>query len=374
MNRLRIAVVGGGHLGRIHARALRAFDDVEFLGVVEPLAESRERLAAELGVPVYSTLAALDARLQAAVVATPTVSHRDVALPLLARGVHALVEKPLAPGVEEAEELVDAALRAGVVLQVGHVERFNPAWQSARGRLAEPKFVEARRLSGYSFRSSDIGVVLDVMIHDLDLLRSIATAPVVEVQAIGVSVFGHHEDAAQARIAFADGCVATLTASRVSYAPLRSFQVWSASGVTTLDLAARTATAVDLPACLARGELDVDALPPSDKARLKDHLFEELLPLQRTTPPARDAITDELRDFVDSVRQGRAPQVTGHDALGTLRLAERILASIERHRWDGHDQGRIGPLAAPGHRVLRGPHWDRQPSAHPAAEHRREAG
>lgn len=368
MNRLRIAVVGGGHLGRIHARALRTFDDVEFLGVVEPLAESRERLAAELQIPVFSTVAALDARLDAAVVATPTITHRDVALPLLVRGIHTLVEKPLAPSVDEAAELVEAAHAGGAVLQVGHVERFNPAWQAVKSRISDPKFVEARRFSGYSFRSTDIGVVLDVMIHDLDLLRSIAPAEIVDVQALGISIFGHHEDVAQARISFADGCVATLTASRVSYTPTRYFQVWSSAGVTTLDLAARQAASIDLPGRLAHGELDVDALPPSDKARLKDHLFEELLPIERSAPAARDAITDELRDFVDSIREGRSPQVSGQDALGTLRLADQILASIERHRWDGASQSRVGPLAAPEHQVLRGPHWGRAPVRH------REAG
>ena len=179
--------------------------------------------------------------IDAAVVATPTFTHHAIASELIRGGVHVLVEKPIAPNVREADELVQLARRRHVVLQVGHVERFNPGLVSVERRLAEPKFIEARRQSGYTFRSTDVGVVLDLMIHDIDVALSLVKSPVVQVDALGVSVMGDHEDMVSARLRFANGAVANLTASRMSYAPARTMQVFTATGFASIDFATRRA-------------------------------------------------------------------------------------------------------------------------------------
>ena len=187
--------------------------------------------------PILADYHDLFGQIDAAVVATPTRFHHRVSLDLLEHGIHLLIEKPLATTVAEADEVLAAARRNGAMVQVGHIERFNPAWNQAEVTplLRCPKYIDATRTSGYTFRSTDIGVVLDMMIHDLDLVLHFANSPVRNVQALGISVLGDHEDVAQARLEFANGCVANLSASRVSYQPVRQMQVWSEHGCVTVD-------------------------------------------------------------------------------------------------------------------------------------------
>lgn len=373
MKQLRIAVVGAGHLGKFHARRIAEVEGLSLVGIVDPVEASRRQAAEEFGKPVFASHLELAGQIDCAVVATPTRTHHDVAQDLIAQGVHCLVEKPLAPSGAEAGALVEAARRKRVVLQVGHVERFNPAWSAAAPYVQQPKYVEAVRAGAFSFRSTDVGVVLDLMIHDLDLLLSIAQAPVTQVEALGLAVFGRHEDVANARLTFANGCVATLSASRASHTPRRTMQVWSKRAMSSIDFNARTVSVVRPSEAVVQREVNVAGLSPAEQAELKDRLLAEHLPLEKIEAAPNDAIRAELTDFADSIRSSRAPRVTGSQAQSAIEVAEMILDRIAAHAWDGTADGPVGPLAAPAApRIIPAPHW----LARPAATHveRREAG
>lgn len=372
MNALRVAVIGAGHLGRIHARLLKQVDGVEVLGIADPVEAARNQAAGECGAPVVANYRDLIGRIDAAVVATPTVYHHSVGIDLLGSGIHLLIEKPLASTLAEANELVAAARAAGAVLQVGHIERFNPGLSAIAGQIGSPKYIQASRMSGYTFRSTDIGVVLDLMVHDIDLVLALARSPVQKVEALGVSVMGGHEDIAQARLTLASGCVANLTASRVSYRPERVMQVWSAECFAAIDFSTRAATIIRPCEQLLRRELNVDALPAERKLHLKDHLFEELLPTSTFQPDATNALLEELKDFAESIRHSREPRVTGEDGRDALAVAEQILNEIESHTWNGDADGPIGPLLRPAPSILKGPHWSRDRAPNDAAR-RKEA-
>jgi predicted dehydrogenase len=372
--KIRLGVIGAGHLGRIHAKLARQVEEVELVAVVDPSPEARRLCEADGSTPVLSDYHDLLGKLDAAIVATPTRFHHAVSLDLLERGIHLLVEKPLATSVAEADEMLEVATRRGAILQVGHIERFNPAWnQPAVAPLVrEPKYIEASRCSGFTFRSTDIGVVLDLMIHDLDLILYFANSPVQHVQALGISVMGHNEDVAQARLEFANGCVANVSASRVSYKPQRVMQVWSEHGCVSLDFATRSAITVHPVNEIVQREFDLDDINPETRDHLKTHLFEDLLQLERHEAKEQNALLDEIQDFADCVRHSRTPKVTGRQGRDVLAVAERILQSIDLHCWDGNRGGRVGPHAAPAIPILRGPHWPRK--AADAPERRREAG
>jgi predicted dehydrogenase len=347
--------------------------DFELVAVVDPLPEARRQAQSECSAQVLADYHDLFGRIDAAVVATPTSLHRGVSCELLEHGIHLLVEKPLASTLAEADEILSAARRHDAIVQVGHIERFNPAWNRAEvlPMVREPKYIEATRASGYTFRSTDIGVVLDMMIHDLDLALSFANSPVRRVQAIGISVLGDHEDVATARLEFASGCVANLSASRVSYKPQRHMQVWSDRGCVTLDFAARTAATVRPVTELLQREFDLDDIDAQGRAHLKEHLFEDLLPLEQFEAVEKNALLEELNDFAGSIRDHRQPIVTGQQGRDVLAVADQILQSIEEHRWDGDAAGRVGPLALPAAAILRGPHWSKTTDQR---QRRREAG
>ena len=373
-DRIRLAVIGAGYLGRIHARLASQVEGVELVAVVDPLPDARRLAQAECQAPVLADYHELIGRIDAAVVATPTRFHHAVSLSLLEHGIHLLIEKPLATTVAEADEILAAAAKHGATVQVGHIERFNPAWNQPAvwPMVRAPKYIEASRTSGYTFRSTDIGVVLDLMIHDLDLALHFANSPVTNVQALGISVMGEHEDVAQARLEFANGCVANLSAARVSYQPTRSMQVWSDQGCVTMDFSNRTAAVVRPVTELLQREFDVDDAGPEVRAHLKDHLFQDLLPLERFEAPATNALLEEQRDFVGAIREHREPRVTGQQGRAVLAVAEQILKAVAQHRWDGQAGGRVGPLAMPAAPILRGPHWT-HPVTNPP-QWRREAG
>ncbi len=357
MKTLRMAVVGAGRLGGFHAQKLAARKDVELVAVVDPLPANRHRVAAQCQTEACADCAGLLGRLDAAVIAAPTSLHHAVAREFLEAGVHLLVEKPLCTSRAEADELVTAARRRGVVLQVGHVERFNPAFHAAADGIRTPKYIEAVRSSGFTFRSTDVGVVLDVMIHDIDLVLAMVRSPLRKVDALGFSVLGGHEDVANARLEFECGCVATLSASRVSYEQVRRMQVWSAEGFAAVDFAARTATLVRPSETLRRRQFDVDALTPGQVDYYRQHFAEEHLPKEKLTFDAVDALALEQDDFVESIRNGREPQVNGEAGRDALAVAEQILARIDAHCWDASLDGPAGPLALPRRQVIPTPHF-----------------
>jgi predicted dehydrogenase len=352
MNKLRIAVIGAGRLGGFHAQKLAARDDVELMAVVDPVAAARDTLAAQCHAKGLADYAGLLGRIDAAVVATPTTLHHRVAAKLLDAGVHVLVEKPLCATRREADELVAAARRRNVVLQVGHVERFNPAFHAVAPQVGNPKYIEAVRSSSFTFRSTDIGVVLDLMIHDIDLVLSLVGSPPRRIDALGLSVLGGHEDVANARLEFECGCVAALSASRVSYEQVRRISVWSAAGFAAVDLAARAATLVRPSETLRRRRFCVDGLTPEGVEHYRQHFAEEHLPREQLTFDAVDALALELDDFVASIRGAHAPRVSGEAGRDALVVAEQILDRIDAHCWDASLDGPIGPLALPHQRLL----------------------
>ncbi len=355
--KLKMAVVGAGRLGRFHAQKVAASDGAELVAVVDPVASNRDRLAAECHCTALPDLAGLPDCVDAAVVAAPTQWHHPLALALINRGIHVLVEKPICTCLAEADELLDAASRRGVVLQVGHVERFNPAFRASLPHIAEPKYIEALRASPFTFRSTDVGVVLDLMIHDLDMVLALAQSPVRRVEALGISVVGRQEDIANARIEFQNGCIASLSASRVSCAAARQMQVWTTDSFASIDFGARSLSVVRPSETLRRRQFDPNALTPAEVEHWQEHFAAEHLPCTAGSYEAVDALALECEDFIVSVREGRSPRVPGEAGRDALALAEQILADVAEHAWDGTPGGRIGPRWEPGCRVIPSPHF-----------------
>ncbi len=348
MSALRVAVIGVGHLGRHHARVLAGIEGVDLVGVADARIEQARAVAEPLGTRAFDDYRALLDQVDAVSVAVPTSLHREVAGAFLERGIPTLVEKPLASSLAEADALVTLARQRGTILQVGHIERFNPALASLDGLGLRPKYVHAERLGLYTFRSTDIGVVLDLMIHDIDLLLSLVPTPVRSVSALGLNLFGGHEDIANARIEFEDGCVADLTASRASLQAVRKMRIWGAEGYAALDFATKQASIVRPSDALRQGVLDLDGLDLTKPAEVKTHLFGgKVFRVDQVHNEGREPLALELEDFVRAVREGTRPRVTGEDALRAMRLADQILQSLNAHQWEGHPAGPIGPRDLP---------------------------
>jgi predicted dehydrogenase len=323
MARVRVGVVGVGHLGKEHARILAGLSAVELVGVADVNAEQARAVAARWGTCSFGDYRSLLGSIDAAVIAVPTAGHHAVAGDLLRHGIHLLVEKPLALDGRQAGELVDLARRHGCVLQVGHIERFNPAFEELLRWPLQPRLVACQRLSGFTGRSTDIGAVLDLMIHDLDLLLTLVGSPVRDVEAHGLMLMGGHEDVAHAHLVFANGCVADVTASRVNPGSFRRMQVWGPEGHATVDFAKRQVTLAQ-PA----------GVPTRDRPL-------ETLELDRNQG---DQLTRELQDFVHCVQTGERPRVSGEQGLEAIALADRILSCIALHTADGRPAGARQPL------------------------------
>jgi predicted dehydrogenase len=348
MTRLRMAVIGVGHLGRNHARILAGLPDVELVGVADINPDQAALIARQFGTRPFTHFEPLLDSVDAVTVVTPTSFHHEVASAFLARGVPVLVEKPMCKTVAEANDLIDLAEAARVPLQVGHIERFNPAFEELIRRPIRPKFVEAERHGPFTGRSVDIGAVLDLMIHDLDLILALVGGPVREVQAVGAAVFGGHEDMVNARLVFDSGCVAHVTASRISARPKRRLRVWAPEGYAGIDFVSRKLHLVQVSDEVRRHGLRADKLDAAAKARLKDELFGRHLEAINVDGDRKgDQLTAELRSFVDCVRTGKTPRVTGSAGRDALALAERVLGAVRAHQWDGRPDGAVGPNRMP---------------------------
>lgn len=345
MKPVRMAVVGAGALGRHHARILSELESVHLVAVAEPNPEVGRRVAEQCGAEWIPDSRELFNRVDAVSIVVPTTAHLPVAADFLRRRIPVLVEKPLACNVDEARQLVEIADEHETLLQVGHIERFNPAMQAATPLCGAPKYIRAERLSPYSFRSTDIGVVHDLMIHDLDLILDLVRSPLVRAEAFGVCLMGGHEDCVQARLEFESGCIADLTASRMHPTARRTMQVWSSRGCVTIDFATRDVTAYTPSPALLFGPPPVQQARESgaDLEQLKQDVFGKLLKID--TPPVSqgDALTAELSSFVECVRMGRRPLVDGAAALRAMEVAGRVANAVATHRWDGQSAGPMGP-------------------------------
>jgi predicted dehydrogenase len=317
----RVGVVGAGGLGVHHVRILRDLAGDRFGGFVDENPARAAQVADQLGVRALPTLEALLDEVDAVSIVVPTVSHHAVAAAALARGRHVFIEKPFTVTLAEADELLALADRAGVVLQVGHVERFNRAVRAAMPHIESPRFIESDRLAPFTPRGSDVAVVLDLMIHDLDLVHTLVASPVTDVQAIGVPVLTPQLDIANARLTFANGAVANITASRVSRERLRKLRIFQQSGYLSLDLAAGTGEYFRL-----RSDFDPSQLARAPRAIEE---FVERVPLEA---PDGEPLVLELSQFLGAIAGLNPVAVTGQEGREALEAALRIVAAVEQTR------------------------------------------
>ena len=328
MTRTKVAVIGCGHLGTIHARLLAARVDAELVAVVDPVPESRQRVAEAHGCRALAEPQELVGLADAVVVAAPTCLHAEVSLPLLSQGLDLLIEKPIAADRREADEIVAAADRHGRIVAVGHVERFNPAWRMAVERCGRVVAVESARLAPFTFRSLDVGVVLDLMIHDIDLVLSLEPGKLARVESQGLVATGGHEDAVRARLVFSSGLVADLSASRIHPTLSRRVSLWGTQGVVAADFNAKTVEVVAPSPAVKRGDFDAAAVPPADRAALKDRFFADILPRETLVVPDANAIACEHDDFLAAVRSRRPALVPASAGAAALDVAMRVLDGL----------------------------------------------
>ncbi len=323
---IRVAVVGCGEFGRNHARVYKEIEDARLAGVFDTDAARAAKFAAEFGTKAFASLEALQGEVDAASVAVPTIAHADVGCRLMEQGIDVLVEKPMAVDLAEADALVDAAHRNSRVLQIGHVERFNPAVLAVEPILNRPLFFEVHRLGVFTPRSLDVDVIYDLMIHDLDILLALVGEPVTEVKAVGIPVLTDKVDIAHARLEFEGGAVANVTASRVSTERVRKVRFFQQHEYISLDYARRDA-------------LRVRVNRPGPEP---DFGFEKL------DAPAVEPLRAELEAFLDSVRTRKQPKTDGISSRASLELAVRVMKSIQEHaeRVQLTDSGRIPRPAA----------------------------
>lgn len=307
---IRAAVIGVGYLGRFHAQKYKLAKNVELVGVCDSSPEQGQKVAQELAVPYFSTPQDLLGKVDAVTIAASTPAHYELAKLFLENGVHAHVEKPLTLTSAEGEELCRIAENRGLRLQVGHVERFNPALISAKEKLKKPLFIECHRLAPFKVRSTEVDVVMDLMIHDLDVILSLVKSPVVSVSAIGTPVLTKKVDIANARIEFASGAIANVTASRVSQNSQRKFRVFQESQYLSIDFGSSEVNLLTKTGDWSEGEIPLDA---------------EAWSLEKG-----DALLAETQAFIDAIINKTDPVVSGRDGLVALRLAEQILQDIER--------------------------------------------
>ncbi|HPF69258.1 MAG TPA: Gfo/Idh/MocA family oxidoreductase [Candidatus Krumholzibacteria bacterium] len=322
---VRVAVVGTGYLGRFHAQKYAQLEGADLVAVVDADPDRAAAVAAECGTEAATDLAEVVDRIDAASVVVPTSLHHAVAMPLLEAGCHVLLEKPIAPTLAEADALIAMAAQAGAVLQIGHLERFNPAIVTLKERTHLPLFVEAHRLSRFSGRATDVDIVVDLMIHDIDILLDLVGEPVTAVQAVGAPVVTGRVDIANARLEFAGGCTANLTASRIASHDMRRFRLFQPGGFLSADCAAQanqvvsgTAIAADLGDGNGGAAVDAAAYGAASAGPVPEVIEH----------PRADTLRTEIEAFLAAVRGERKPAVTGQAARAALAVALRINEDI----------------------------------------------
>ncbi|MBV9344976.1 MAG: Gfo/Idh/MocA family oxidoreductase [Gammaproteobacteria bacterium] len=310
MPKIRVAVIGVGYLGRFHAQKYAQADECTLVAVADPDAAAREAVAQELGTRALADYRGLLGQVDAVSIVTPTPLHYSIARDCLSAGAHVLLEKPITESAAEARELIALAARLRRVLQVGHLERFNAAILAAEPYLKAPRFIECHRLAPYRERGTDVNVVLDLMIHDIDIVQTIVQSPLLTIDAVGTPVFSAEIDIANARLRFANGCVANATASRVSLKTERKMRVFEDEAYLSLDLQQKILTVIRKR---APGE-PAGALPVS---------------IEEQALEPGDALAAEITAFLRAIRDGGAPVVPGEAGLMALETATRITEQVE---------------------------------------------
>jgi predicted dehydrogenase len=309
MNELNVGVVGAGYFGKFHAQKYSRMPQVNLVGIVDSNPERARAVATENDTQAFFDQAELYERVDAVSVVVPTPHHYAVASEFLKRGIHVLLEKPITSEVSDAKRLIELAQAKNLILQVGHLERFNPALTALHHTLTDPRFIESHRLQSFIERATDVDVIMDLMIHDIDVILSLVRSDVTEVRATGVPVISSLIDIANARLVFESGCVANVTASRISLKGMRKIRIFQPDAYFSIDFAERQVS-------IHRKEEG-----PSTTGFPK--IFEE-----RITPPTHDPLEEEIRSFLQSVLTSTPPVVTGEDGLKALKVATEIRAQI----------------------------------------------
>ena len=338
---LNLGIIGAGRLGSFHADKARKHPSVQLVGVADSCEERRKELAAKYGIVDYAQTTQLLRQVDAVVIAAPTQFHHALGKEALEASVHVLMEKPLAVSEQEAKELVQLAERQKLVLQVGHVEQFNPAWELALPVLKTIQsgaraIITAERTSGYAFRSTDIGVVHDVMIHDLDLILSVILSPIRSIEATGFHVIGSakqdgHEDIAHAWIHFENGTVAEIRSSRVDFEAKRKMRIQTTHLSAEIDFASRETKIVQASEAVVQGQFSPKSLEGTDPTGLAKTFMDEQFSSTQTAREAVDALALEMDDFVQAIQSGSPPKVPGSRALKAVAAADAIVKIIATH-------------------------------------------
>ena len=327
MNKLKVGVIGIGHLGKLHTKMFKSIDNSELVGIYDSNPEHLESVSSEFGVQSSKSIDELLTKVDAVSIAATTTAHHELAKKCFDNGIHVFIEKPITVTIKEAEELVEISEKKNLNLQVGHIERFNPALVAMEKYIDEPRFIQTDRLAQFNPRGTDVAVVLDLMIHDIDIILSLVKSDVIDVQANGVAVVSDHLDIANARLQFENGAVANVTASRISQKKMRKMRIFQRDSYIALDFVTGVAEAYRLlspnadvnPSQISFGEIGVGE-------KRKKLVYEQ--PEQKEI----NALQYELQLFVNSVINKTKPVVSGVDGLRALKVAEVIIQKIEEQQ------------------------------------------
>jgi predicted dehydrogenase len=331
LEKLKIAVIGTGHLGKEHARIYSEIPEVNLVGIVDIDKNTGETVAQRCNTKYYSSFKDILNKVDAASVVVPTKSHYEIAKELLKNSIHVLVEKPMTGTVSEAEDLIKLSKETSTILQPGYIERFNPAIEAIQKLDISVKFIECHRLSPFTFRSADIGVVLDLMIHDIDIILDLSKSKVKKIDAVGVSVISDKEDIANARIQFENGCVANITASRVSFEPMRKIRLFSENSYISLDYHKQEAIIYRKSPELTPKSIITENTDVSTIKDLKSFVFGDLLKIERIKMNNQEPLRKELESFVNCINNGEQPVVSGEEGIKAIKAATIINEEINKN-------------------------------------------
>lgn len=330
--RVKVAVIGIGHLGKHHARVLKELPDAELVAVVDSRQNIAEEYAEKYHCEALTDYTELVGRVDAVSIVVPTRFHYEVGKWAFENNLHALVEKPMAFTVEECQKLNELAKSKNKILQIGHIEQFNPALSSIRNAIKSVAFIEADRLSPYPFRSTDVGVVMDVMIHDLDIILSLVDSEVEEIHAVCTPVLSkRHEDIASARIVFKNGCVANITASRISDKSVRKMRIFCTDRYLNLDFAGKQAWIYSKTPKLDADDFHVENVDITGIDDLMQFVFNDLIRVEQVIIGEEEPLKEELKHFINAVKTGERPQVSGEEGVAAIKLAHEILDKARKH-------------------------------------------
>jgi predicted dehydrogenase len=329
MSKVRIGVVGVGHLGEHHTRILSQMPEAELIGINDIDTEKGRAKAERYGTRHYDDLGQLLQETDAISLVVPTTAHHEVASRILAEGKDLLIEKPITESVKQAENLIGLARKKNLVIQVGHIERFNPAFLAIREYRPDPKFIESHRLAQFNPRGTDVAVILDLMIHDIDLTLSLVNAPLKDIEAAGVPVIAESQDICNARLTFQNGCVANVTASRISARPLRKMRLFEKDSYISLDFQGKS---VEVYRLVEAGKMSRAEQRKTVVGNIPVEQAGKTIVYERPIVSDHDMLTAEIKSFLDSVRTRTKPQVTGEDGRRALEVALKIKQKAEEHQ------------------------------------------